>query len=168
MAPVDMKALMAEERERRRKKKLELGANLESKATAPLASSSSPSNAAAATAPPPPPPCKLAPRAPLHLPDHEIATQLGVRGLHYVPDFITPVGPDARCASPCQNSSQSRPPDATPRMARRAPPHTAWVLWVRGGGTSDEPPDSLATPPNRPLVLLESLSRDGWYQRVSS
>ena len=72
--PVDMKALLARERERRR-----AAASGEPDAAATTSSS------AAATAP-----VVMAPRRKISLRDFDVGERAGVRGLHYVPDFISP------------------------------------------------------------------------------
>mmetsp|Transcript_8248 Transcript_8248/g.12970 ORF Transcript_8248/g.12970 Transcript_8248/m.12970 type:complete len:296 (+) Transcript_8248:132-1019(+) len=87
MPAVDFKALFIEERERRRKQQQQ------SEQEAAGGSATPHSNVAAKdshhTKSAEAPPCVLAPRRPLVLTDFEIAKQFGVRGLHYIPDFIT-------------------------------------------------------------------------------
>ena len=72
--PVDMKALLARERERRR-----------AAASGDPAGAATASSSAAATAP-----VVMAPRAKISLRDFDVGERAGVRGLHYVPDFISP------------------------------------------------------------------------------
>ena len=72
--PVDMKALLARERERRR-----------AAASGEPAGAATTSSSAAATAP-----VVMAPRAKTSLRDFDVGERAGVRGLHYVPDFISP------------------------------------------------------------------------------
>lgn len=72
--PVDMKALLARERERRR-----------AAASGEPAGAATASSSAAATAP-----VVMAPRAKISLHDFDVGERAGVRGLHYVPDFISP------------------------------------------------------------------------------
>jgi alkylated DNA repair protein alkB family protein 6 len=81
MPAIDFKALFNEERERRKLQKQQ--------AEAGGTSTSAPEASRDGGPPPPMPLCPLAKRNPLRLSDYEIATQLGVRGLHYIPDFIT-------------------------------------------------------------------------------
>jgi len=73
--PVDMKALLARERERRR-----------AAASGEPAGAATASSSAAATAPED----AMAPRAKISLRDFDVGERAGVRGLHYVPDFISP------------------------------------------------------------------------------
>lgn len=78
--PVDMKALLARERERRR-----------AAASGEPAGAATASSSAAATAPV----VMMAPRAKISLRDFDVGARAGVRGLHYLPDFISP---DEECA----------------------------------------------------------------------
>ena len=73
--PVDMKALLARERERRR-----------AAASGEPAGAATASSSAAATAPV----VMMAPRAKISLRDFDVGAPAGVRGLHYLPDFISP------------------------------------------------------------------------------
>ena len=77
--PVDMKALLAQERERRRR-------------AAAAGGEGGPSGAAAegsSEGAPPPPSCHLEERTSLDLADFDVGAVANVRGLHYVPDFIS-------------------------------------------------------------------------------
>lgn len=93
MPAIDFKALFNEERERRRKQQQQqVQQDLEHPAGGPgegVGGGGCVGRDARATHPAPMPACELSPRAPMRLADYEIATQFGVSGLHYVPDFIT-------------------------------------------------------------------------------
>ena len=95
MPAIDFKALFAEERERRRREqraKAEHGddsreANVFAGKT--TIDPTPPTPTPTPTPPPSFPTCALAERRRMRLADFEIGAALGVRGLHYVPDFIT-------------------------------------------------------------------------------
>ena len=77
--PVDMKALLAQERERRRRAAAGPGEGGPSGAAAEGSSEGAP----------PPPSCHLEERTSLDLADFDVGAVANVRGLHYVPDFIS-------------------------------------------------------------------------------
>lgn len=83
MPAIDFKALFNEERERRRLQKQQ------GEAGGARGSGGGATSDVNGGPPPPMPLCELAKRSPLRLSDYEIGQQFGVRGLHYVPDFIT-------------------------------------------------------------------------------
>ena len=92
MPAIDFKALFNEERERRRlqKQQSEAGGAGGNGGSGGGGGAGGDTRVSADDGTPPPlPTCELAKRSPLKLEDYEIAKQFGVRGLHYIPDFIT-------------------------------------------------------------------------------